>query len=92
LLATPATLVVVRWIRRTGPSTIGCRMPAFGRLALALPAVAAVALVPWTIGIATRLPHSPVVRHWNTDRAGLDVAIMVGLTQTRWLAADGTGG
>jgi hypothetical protein len=42
-------------------------------------------LVPWTIGIATRLPHSAVARHWNTAWAGLDVAIMVGLTLTSWL-------
>jgi hypothetical protein len=60
-------------------------MPAFGRPALALPAVAAVVLAPWTIGIATRLPHSAVARHWNTAWAGLDVAIMVGLTLTSWL-------
>jgi len=57
-------------------------MPAFGRRALALPAIAAVVLVPWTIGIATRLPHSAVARHWNTAWAGLDVAITVGLTLT----------
>jgi hypothetical protein len=60
-------------------------MPAFGRPALALPAVAAIVLVPWTIGIATRLPHSAVARHWNTAWAGLDVAIMVGLALTSWL-------
>ncbi len=57
----------------------------FGRRALALPAIAAVVLVPWTIGIATRLPHSAVARHWNTAWAGLDVAITVGLTLTSWL-------
>lgn len=60
-------------------------MPAFGRSALALPAIAAVALAPWTVGIATRLPHSAVARHWNTAWAGLDVAIMVGLALTSWL-------
>lgn len=60
-------------------------MPAFGRPALALPAVAAVVLVPWTVGIATRLPHSVVARHWNTAWAGLDVAITVGLALTSWL-------
>jgi predicted MFS family arabinose efflux permease len=60
-------------------------MPAFGRPVLALPAVAAVVLIPWTIGLATRLPDSAVARHWNTARAGLDVAIMVGLALTSWL-------
>lgn len=60
-------------------------MPAFGRPALALPAAAAIVLVPWTVGIATRLPHSVVARHWNTAWAGLDVAITVGLALTSWL-------
>lgn len=39
-------------------------------------------LVPWTVGIATQLPHSAVARHWNTAWAGLDIAIMVGLALT----------
>jgi hypothetical protein len=56
-----------------------------GSRLLALPAVAAVVLVPWTAGIATRLPHSAVARHWNTAWAGLDLAIMAGLALTSWL-------
>jgi hypothetical protein len=52
---------------------------------LALPAVAAVVLAPWTAGIATQLPHSALARHWNTAWAGLDLAIMTGLVLTSWL-------
>jgi hypothetical protein len=50
-----------------------------------LPGIAAVVLVPWTIGIATHLPHTAVARHWNTAWAGLDVAITIGLALTGWL-------
>jgi hypothetical protein len=59
---------------------------ALGRPFLALPAIAAVALLPWTIGIATRLPHLAVAHHWNTAWAGLDVAIASGLALTSWLS------
>lgn len=60
-------------------------MRAPSRLALALPAAAAVALVPWTVAIFTGLPHSAMARHWNTAWAGLDVAIAAGLALTSWL-------
>jgi|tagenome__1003787_1003787.scaffolds.fasta_scaffold20685255_2 hypothetical protein len=57
------------------------------RLSLpAVPAIAAAAMVPWTIGIATLLPHTATARHWNTVWAGLDVAIIAGLASTSWLA------
>lgn len=48
--------------------------------------VAAVALVPWTAGIATQVPSSATAHHWNLAWAGLDVAITVGLAVTAWLA------
>jgi hypothetical protein len=51
----------------------------------AVPAVAAAALVPWTIGIATLLPRTATARHWNVVWAGLDVAIIAGLASTSWL-------
>jgi hypothetical protein len=60
-------------------------MSAFDRRAPALPAAAAVVLAPWSIGVATRLPHSAVARHWNIAWAGLDIAIMAGLALTSWL-------
>ncbi len=48
-------------------------------------AAAAVVLVPWTVGIATVVPHTAVARHWNTAWAGLDAALAVGLSATCWL-------
>lgn len=68
-----------------GQSMNGGRVRTAGRTSLALPALAAIALVPWTVGIATQLPHTAVARHWNTAWAGLDVAIMIGLALTSWL-------
>jgi hypothetical protein len=57
------------------------------RLSLpAVPAIAAAVMVPWTIGIATLLPHTATAHHWNTVWAGLDVAIIAGLASTSWLA------
>jgi hypothetical protein len=41
---------------------------------------------PWTVRIATQLPHLAVAHHWNTAWAGLDVAIAIGLALTSWLA------
>jgi hypothetical protein len=51
-----------------------------------LSAITAIVLIPWTVGIATQLPHLAVAHHWNTAWAGLDVAIAIGLTLTSWLA------
>jgi LPXTG-motif cell wall-anchored protein len=51
-----------------------------------VPAVAAAGLVPWTAGIAARLPQTAVARHWNLAWAGLDLAIIAGLALTSWLA------
>ncbi|MFB9239903.1 hypothetical protein ACFFWC_30995 [Plantactinospora siamensis] len=43
--------------------------------------------MPWTVGIATLLPHSAIARHWNIAWTGLDVAITAGLGLTTRLAA-----
>jgi hypothetical protein len=52
----------------------------------ALSAVTAIVLIPWTVGIATQLPHLAVAHHWNIAWASLDVAIAIGLAPTSWLA------
>jgi hypothetical protein len=57
-----------------------------GKPLLALPAIATVALVPWTVGLATQLPHRAVAYHWNTAWTGLDVTIAIGLALTSWLS------
>ena len=89
-LAALAALAVVWWMRasraeRDGRPPTNGRARTSGRTALALPAIAAIVLLPWTIGIATDLPHTAVARHWNTAWAGLDIAIMIGLALTSWL-------
>lgn len=55
------------------------------RIAKSALAVSAIVLVPWTVGLATELPHSAVARHWNIAWAGLDAAIAIGLALTSWL-------
>ena len=57
----------------------------FGLLS-GLPVAAAVVLVPWTVGLATLLPHRSVAYHWNVAWTGLDVGIATGLALTGWLS------
>jgi hypothetical protein len=62
------------------------RVRTLGEPLHALPAITAIVLIPWAVGIATQLPHLAVAHHWNTAWAGLDVAIAIGLALTGWLA------
>jgi hypothetical protein len=62
------------------------RASPLGKPLLALPAIAAIVLIPWAIGLATQLPHRAVAYHWNTAWTGLDVAIAIGLALTSWLS------
>ena len=68
------------------PSGTADRVRPPGRPLLALPAIAAIVLIPWTVGLATQLPHRAVAHHWNTVWAGLDAAIAIGLALTSWLS------
>ena len=49
---------------------------------IALLACAAVALVPWSVALTTRLPAHHVVRHWDVAWAGFDVGMAVVLAAT----------
>lgn len=49
--------------------------------------VFAVLLVPWTIYLAYSLPTRHVERHWDVSWVGLDIAIMIVLLLTGFLAA-----
>ena len=60
------------------------RVRTLGKPLHALPAITAIVLIPWTVGIATQLPQLAVAHHWNTAWASLNVAI--GLALTSWLA------
>ena len=68
------------------PSGTDDRVRPLGRLLLALPATAAIAVIPWTVGLATQLPHRAVAYHWNTAWTGLDAVIATGLALTSWLS------
>jgi hypothetical protein len=68
------------------PSGTDDRMRPLGKPLLALPAIAAIVLIPWTVGLATQLPHRAIAYHWNTAWAGLDIAIAIGLVLTSWLS------
>jgi hypothetical protein len=59
---------------------------ALGKRLAALPVVAAIVLIPWTVGVATQLPQLAMAYHWNTAWAGLDAAIAFGLALTSWLS------
>jgi hypothetical protein len=79
-----AAIAFVWWVR-AGRAEQDRRAQSARTTWLALPAVAAIVLLPWTVGIATRLPDATMAHHWNTAWAGLDVAIMSGLALTSWL-------
>ena len=80
-----AALALVWWIQASRAEREGWPPRTAGRTSSGVLAIAAIVLLPWTIGIATHLPHTAVARHWNTAWAGLDVAIMIGLALTSWL-------
>ena len=61
-------------------------MRPLGRPLLALPAIAAIVLIPWTVGLATQLPYRTVAYHWNIAWTGLDSVIAIGLALTSWLS------
>jgi hypothetical protein len=72
--------------RQSGPSGTAGRVRTLGKPLHALPAITAIVLTPWTVGITTQLPHLAVEHHWNTAWASEDVAIAIGLALTSWLA------
>jgi hypothetical protein len=67
---------------RTPERAVRSARPAVADRLWVVPALAAAALVPWTVGLATRLPRETVAHNWNVAWAGLDVAIAAGLSIT----------
>jgi hypothetical protein len=53
-----------------------------GALALA----ASFAMVPWTAGLAARLPHRYVAHHWNATWVGFDTLLLLSFAVTGWTA------
>jgi hypothetical protein len=54
--------------------------------AAALPLAASVAMVPWTVGLATRLPGRYVAHHWNATWVGFDTLLLISFAVTSWAA------
>ena len=61
-------------------------MRPLGKPLAVIPAIAAITLIPWTVGLATQLPHRTVAYHWNIAWTGLDSVIAIGLAMTSWLS------
>jgi hypothetical protein len=59
--------------------TIRVKLPAPSIWTIAVPAVMAVALVPWAIALNTILPGREVVRNWDVAWTGFDLALAAGL-------------
>ncbi|GAA4915961.1 hypothetical protein EV188_104432 [Actinomycetospora succinea] len=53
---------------------------------LLVAAVGSLVLVPWIGILAATLPHRYEARHWTLAWVGFDVALVVGLAATAWMA------
>ena len=56
------------------------------RLFLAVITVAALALIPWVLVLAARLPRHYVAGHWRLAWVGFDTALLISLAMTSYLA------
>jgi hypothetical protein len=56
------------------------------RLFVAAMTIASACLIPWIVFLAVTLPPHYVVGHWSTTWVGFDIALLVGLALTSWLA------
>jgi hypothetical protein len=54
------------------------------RWAALLALAASLAMAPWTVGLATRLPHRYVATHWNLTWLGFDALLLVSFAVTAW--------
>jgi hypothetical protein len=52
---------------------------------LAIITACAIGLVPWTVQLATSLPHRYIANHWRTTWVGFDVILLVFFAATAWL-------
>lgn len=59
------------------------------RWVAALFVLGAVLLVPWIIYLGFELPEQNVSRHWDLTWVGFDVALLLALARTGWLAWKG---
>ena len=69
-----------------GPTTLAHpRSPAWAQPAVILPALAAVAMVPWIGYLAATLPGTYAATDWDAAWIGFDALLVVLLAATGWL-------
>lgn len=78
---------LARWLAEVEPSRPAiapARIQRRRRLVIAVTAVSAVVLVPWTIWLSVTLPSVVRAREWRTTWVGFDIVLIVALMATAW--------
>ncbi len=78
---------LARWLAEIDPprpAIAPARIQRRRRLVIAVTAISAVVLVPWTIWLSVSLPSVHRAREWRTTWVGFDVVLIVALMATAW--------
>jgi hypothetical protein len=78
---------LTRWLVEVDPPrppVAPARIQRRRRLVLAVTAISAVLLVPWTIWLSVSLPEAHRAREWRTTWVGFDIVLIVALVATAW--------
>ena len=78
---------LARWLAEVDPPRpplAPARIQRRRRLVLAVTAISAVLLVPWTIWLSVSLPEAHRAREWRTTWVGFDIVLIVALVATAW--------
>jgi hypothetical protein len=78
---------LARWLVEIDPpvpTLAPVRIQRRRRLVIAVTALSAVVLVPWTIWLSVTLPSVHRAREWRTAWVGFDIVLIVALMATAW--------
>jgi hypothetical protein len=78
---------VARWLAEVDPprpSIAPASIQRRRRLVIAVTAISAIVLVPWTIWLSLTLPSVHRAREWRTAWVGFDILLIVALMATAW--------
>jgi hypothetical protein len=78
---------LARWLVEVDPPrppVAPARLQRRRRLVLAVTAISAVVLVPWTVWLSVTLPEAHRAREWRTAWVGFDIVLIVALVATAW--------
>jgi len=78
---------LARWLAEVDPPRLPvapARIQRRRRLVLAVTALSAVVLVPWTVWLSVTLPEAHRAREWRTTWVGFDIVLIVALVATAW--------